>query len=216
MSNPCFKSVEDMQAWISGLPTADFASFDAPETLAISVDLNNGFAKKGALYSPRVEALIPKTVRFAKDCKQRSVRLVALTDCHNQTSPEFTGFPPHCVDGTDEPLVVEEIREYVDRIITKNSTNGFYRLMEQGLVEPYRNFIITGCCTDICIFLLAAAIKTWFNEQNTDCRVVVPVSMVDTYDAPGHDAGLLNTVFLCSMLSGGIEVVCDISIQQGK
>ncbi len=216
MSKPYIKSFEDMQARICCLPTVDLASFDASETLAISVDLNNGFAKKGALYSPRVEALIPKTVRFAQNCKQLGVRLVALTDCHNHASPEFTGFPPHCVEGTDEPLVVEEIRELADSIITKNSTNGFYRLMEHGLVAPYKNFIITGCCTDICIYLLATAIKTWFNEQNTDCRVVVPVSMVETYDAPAHDAVLLNTAFLCSMLSGGIEVVSDISLQQGK
>ncbi len=82
--------------------------------------------------------------------------------------------------------------------------------MEHGLIEPFHNFIITGCCTDICVFTLATAIKTWFNEQNRNCRVIVPVSLVDTYAAPAHSASLLNPVFFGSMLDGGIEVVADI------
>ncbi len=216
MPKQCIESLEDMYKRIDCLPTAELLSFIPSETLAISVDLNNGFAKKGTLYSDRVKALIPATARFAEECVRRGIRLIALTDNHDEHSPEFSEFPVHCLDGTDEPLIVEEIRAYVDCVIPKNSTNGFYRLMEQGLVAPYRNFIITGCCTDICVFQLATAIKTWFNEQNANCRVVVPVSMVDTYDAPAHDAELLNTVFLCCMLNSGIEVVHDISLQQGK
>lgn len=210
MSQPLQDTLQGMQERISTLPSMNIDSLPPGKTLSISVDLNNGFAKKGALYSPRVEALIPKTVSFVKRCRELCIPIIALTDCHGEDSPEFVGFPPHCLDGTDETLVVEEIRNLVDRIIPKNSTNGFYRLQEQGIIDKYTNFIITGCCTDICIFQLATAIKTWFNEKNASCRVIVPASLVDTYDAPGHDAQLLNAVFFSNMLSAGIEVVRDV------
>ncbi len=210
MTDNSFAAFSVLQAKMDCLPSLRLQSIPAADTLAISVDLNNGFAKHGALYSERVAALIPGTVRFAQQCKSLAIRLIAVSDHHSPDSPEFSGFPPHCLQGTDEPLIVEELRGFIDQTIAKSSTNGFYRLMEHGLIEPFHNFIITGCCTDICVFTLATAIKTWFNEQNRNCRVIVPVSLVDTYDAPAHSASLLNPVFFGSMLDGGIEVVADI------
>lgn len=192
------------------LPVIALDTLPPDSTLAISVDLNNGFAKRGALSSTRVGALIPATAAFAGRCAAHGISLVALTDCHDQYSPEFEGFPPHCLRGTDEPLVVEELRGFVARTVEKNSTNGFYRLLEEGLIDPYRQFIITGCCTDICILQLACAVKTWFNEQNRPCRVIVPVSLVDTYDAPEHNAQLYHAMAQNLMAYAGVELAAEI------
>ncbi|MFA9380654.1 MAG: cysteine hydrolase family protein [Acetanaerobacterium sp.] len=203
-------ALEQMESRINSTDPLDLRTLMQEQTLALSVDLNNGFAKHGALYSERVNALIPQTIEFAKGCRQQGIRVVALCDRHTDASPEFLGYPPHCMADTDEPLPVEELRGYLDDTLYKNSTNGFYRLAEQGLIEPYQNFIITGCCTDICIFQLATAVKTWFNERNDARRVIVPIHLVDTYDSPAHDARLLNAAFLCSMMDCGINVASDI------
>ena len=50
------------------------------------------------------------------------------------------------------------------------------------------------------------AAKAYFNTRNQDGRVVVPTALTDTFDAPGHPADLLNTVFWRSMQDNGVEL----------
>lgn len=211
MNENIISALAEMEQRVGNSPSLSLASLNADETLLVSVDMNNGFAKQGALFSERVKALIPRTTAFAAASEEHGLVLVALCDHHNEQSIELNGgYPPHCLEGTEEPNLVHELQAFFPTVIEKNSTNAFYKMRTKELLSDYKNFIITGCCTDICIFQLACALKTYFNEQNDNRDIIVPVSLVDTYDSPQHPAQLMNTVFLCSMMDNGIHVVSDI------
>ncbi|SDN39146.1 cysteine hydrolase family protein [Acetanaerobacterium elongatum] len=211
MNDYIISALEEMEQRVRSAQPLSFSGLNPEETLLVSVDMNNGFAKQGALFSERVKALIPKTAALAAACEEHGVVLVAVSDHHNEQSIELNGgYPPHCLEGTDEPSLVSELQAFFPTVIEKNSTNAFYKMSTKELLSDYKNFIITGCCTDICIFQLACALKTYFNEQNDLRDIIVPVSLVDTYDSPQHPAQMMNTVFLCSMMDNGIRVVSDI------
>ena len=48
------------------MPIKNLSDLDLNKTELFIVDINNGFAKEGALYSPRVENLINPIVKFTK------------------------------------------------------------------------------------------------------------------------------------------------------
>ncbi len=201
---------------LADLPDLDLSTLDPTTTVLVIIDMNNGFAKAGSLYSDRVNALIPGIVAIARQCRERGIPIVAYSDCHREASLELRSYPTHCLKDTEETVVISELQEVgIDHCITKNSTNGLLAHPDLNLTGALgrgdeRNFIIVGDCTDICIYQYAVTLKAFFNEQDTDARVIVPTSLVDTFDAPGHGADLLNVVFLNSMLANGVEVVARI------
>lgn len=71
-------------------------------------------------------------------------------------------------------------------------------------------FIITGVCTDICVHQFSLTLKTYFNKQNKESRVIVPVNTVETYDLGMHNGDLMNIMALYSMTVNGIEVVAGV------
>ena len=46
--------------------------------------------------------------------------------------------------------------------------------------------------------------------QNRQSRIVVPMALTATYDAPGHPAGLTELASFQNMQTSGIEIVSDI------
>jgi len=179
---------------------------DLSKTLLAIVDINNGFAKGGALYSDRVEKLITPIEELAKYMINNGAEVVAFTDCHSEESPEFTCYPKHCLRGTEESEIIDELKELNIKVIKKNSTNGF--LEEAFKLEPHiENVIIVGDCTDICIYQFAISVRADFNKKNEGKRVIVPMDYVDTFHAPFHNGDFMNAVFLSSMMDNGIEVV---------
>lgn len=187
-----------------------------PENTAlIIIDMINGFAKGGNLYSKNMENLIPTIKATAQKFKEKNMPIISYKDCHPRDSLEFIAYPEHCVIDTKESELVNELK-IVDSIIEipKNSTNAFlaynpYELLKEkfGEEKEFTNYIVVGGCTDICIYQFALTLKTFFNEKNKNSRVIVPINMVDTFDAEGHNSDVVNLFFLNSMISNGIEVV---------
>ena len=211
MDNKMLASVfSEMEERLNKLPGLSVKELDFSRTVVISIDINNGFAKGGALYSERIENLIPKTKELARLCKDNGIVIVALSDRHNAQSLELKSFPPHCMETTNEYLLVDEIVNLVPIIIEKNSTNAFFKFNQRELIQTYDNFIITGCCTDICIYQLAVTLRSYFNEMNIDKNIIVPMSLVDTYDGPCHNRDVMNNMFLNSMLDNGVQVVSNL------
>lgn len=203
---------------LNNLKTLDKEVFDPKKTMAISIDINNGFAKKGALYSPRTEKLIPDTKKLLTELSEVGVTILAYTDTHTKLSPELQAYPEHCMEGTEESEVVKELKEINGIVIKpKNATNGFIahnpllsttiETRSQEELDNIDTFIVTGVCTDICVYQFAISLKAYLNENNRDARVIVPKNLVDTFDAPNHNAEFLNAVFLESLINNGIEVV---------
>lgn len=196
---------------LTALPEVRFKDLEPQKTVLIIVDLINGFTKEGALQSPRVAALIPEIVKLSQRCEQLGIVKLAFADSHTEASPEFGAYPVHCLAGTSESDMVDELQTMGGyRLIPKNSTNGF---LEEEFQEwlaansAVDTFVIVGDCTDICIQQLAVTLMTWFNRQNRKSRVIVPINGVDTYDLGLHDAELMNVITFQVMIGNGVEVV---------
>lgn len=196
---------------LAQLPTIHLKDLAEPKTALVIVDMINGFAREGALKSPWVEALIPEIACLSRKCDGLGIPKVALSDHHTLASPEFEDFPAHCIEGTNEGEIVDEIKEIGGyTLIPKNSTNGF---LEEGFQQWFRDnpqintFIIAGDCTDICVPQFAITLKAWFNMHNKNSRIIVPVNAVDTYDLGTHNRDLMNVMALYNMMTNGIDIV---------
>ncbi|CCC57710.1 cysteine hydrolase family protein [Caloramator australicus] len=204
-------ALEEMKKFLEERPDLDIKELNSKETVLVIVDMINGFCKEGNLSSPRIKALIPETERILRLCKENEIKAIAFADSHSEDSPEFSSYPSHCVRGTWESEVVDELKEVAElKIINKNSTNGFLEDEFQDWLKnnpQIKNFIIVGDCTDICVEQFANTLKAYFNMKNIKARVIVPISAVETYDLGYHYAELLNIAALMIMAGNGVEIV---------
>jgi nicotinamidase-related amidase len=201
---------------LEGLKKINLKDLQSKQTALVIVDMINGFAREGALKSPRVEAIIPDIVKLSKQCDELGISKLAFADNHTEASPEFGAYPQHCMIGTNEAEIVEEIKEVGGyKLIPKNSTNGFHEEEFKkwlGENKQINTYIITGDCTDICVSQFAITLKTWFNMQNKNYRVIVPINAVDTYDLGMHNGDLVNVMALYNMIINGVEVVKEVNL----
>ncbi len=216
--NSCRDTIPGIMDAIGKLPEISLKELTGeygPEgTVLVVVDMINGFAREGALKSDRVEAIIPEIEGLSRKCDSMGIRKLAFADCHTEASLEFGAYPVHCIKGTGESEMVDELKN-VGRyhVIPKNSTNGFLEeefqqwLRENGNV---RNFILVGDCTDICIEQFAVSLKAYFNIRDIKSRIIVPVNAVDTYDTGLHNAELMNIMALFTMMGNGVELAAAI------
>lgn len=196
---------------LRNLPKVNINDYDLNKTGLFIVDMNNGFAKEGPLSSPRVEKIINPIATLGKSLSSKINKVVAFTDTHTENSVELKSYPTHCLSGDKESQVVDEILSIDNmEILPKNSTNGFFAL-DMDKYKHLDNFIVVGCCTDICVYQFAVTLKTYFNENNLDKNIIVPMNLVETYDIDMvHSGDFLNTVFLNSMIQNGINVVKEV------
>ena len=156
------------------------------------VDMNVGFSQKGNLYSPRVGALVKPMAEFLSKLPLGN-RVVFLSDRHNSHDPELSRFPNHCMRGSGEELINGKLLLACSNInyelFYKNEHDVFVDTNEDRIIHPDsddNNWIVIGCVTDICIE--AAVGSLVMREQN----VTVIRNLIDTFDAPGHDAEEIN------------------------
>jgi len=188
----------------------------------VIVDMINGFVKKGVLADPFIGTITPEIVRLAKGYMENGDKVFAFRDAHDENCAEFGAFPPHCVKGTPEVELVDELKaveglEQYAQIIDKNSTSGF---VAPGFLEAIKGLdeiAIVGCCTDICIMNLAIPLKNWYNQFNIDANVVVPENAVETYNIPGvHERDEWNQMAMKFMKQAGVEIVKCIELGKRK
>ena len=209
--NNLLNELNSLKSNLDNLPTMNLCDLDLNRTDLFIVDINNGFAKGGSLYSPRIENLINPIVKFTKSVEKNIKSIIAFTDYHTKESIELLSYPTHCMKDTIECEIVDELKSIDNiKIIKKNSTNGFFALNDLNFNNT-DNIIIIGDCTDICIYQLAITLKSYFNQNNINKHIIVPINLVDTYNIDNvHPAELLNIVFLNSMIQNGIKVVKEI------
>lgn len=194
--------------------TINLESLNKDNTALFVVDMVVGFVYSGALSSPRVAAIVNNIAELNK--KTQGFKKMFFLDSHEKDSQEFRYFPYHCVTGTDEAELIPELKtEYSEGpetlYIEKNSTNGFHTKEFQNWLKKYEdevdNYIITGCVTDICVLQFALSLKSYFNENNKNKRVIIPMNTVETYDGGSHNGYLMNLFALYNMHTSGIEIV---------
>lgn len=177
------------------------------------IDMINGFVKEGALADPRINSIVPNLIQLMEGMNCRNV---FVCDSHPPHTREFDAFAPHCLIGTKEVEVIDELQPYIKRIMKKNSTNTFHcqdflSFLEEEM-DSYRDFIVTGCCTDLCVLQFVLTLQAWLNEHNKkEYRIIVPKNCVETYDIPNvHSAKEWNDISLKMMQMNGILVVDSI------
>ncbi|MGX4265099.1 isochorismatase family cysteine hydrolase [Clostridioides difficile] len=203
--------LEALKSNLDNLPIEKIENYDLGKTALFIIDVNNGFARQGALYSPRVESLIKPIEMFTKKISNKLNKVIAFTDSHTPKSIELLSYPVHCLENDVESELVDELKSIENlQILPKNSTNGFFAL-ENLDFDNIDNIIIVGDCTDICIYQFAITLKSYFNQHNIEKNIVVPMNLVDTYDIPNvHPAEILNLVFFNSMIQNGVNVLKEI------
>lgn len=209
--NNLLKELEALKNNLDTLPVEHVSNLHLDKTDLFIIDMNNGFAKGGALYSPRIESLIDPITNFSKNLSSKVNKIVAFTDSHPQDCLEFSSYPIHCLSNDSESEVIDELKSIDNlQILEKNSTNGFFALGNMNF-NNVDNIIIVGDCTDICIYQFAVTLKTYFIQNNINKNIIVPMDLVDTYDIANiHSGDLSNIVFLNSMIQNGVNVVKSI------
>lgn len=80
------------------------------EKLLIVVDMVNGFVREGAMADPYIEHIIPEIKRLVENNK--SNKTIFIKDCHEEDAVEFLAYPKHCLKGTSESELVDELKEF--------------------------------------------------------------------------------------------------------
>lgn len=179
--------------------------------LLVIVDMNNGFTREGVFKNPYQEALIPGINKLALEYENNNHEIVMINERHDVDSKEFNTFPPHCIKGTSEAEIVDELKwiEEIAPTYHKNSTNGM--LIEEMIDylhehEDLDEVVITGGVTDICVLEMALTMKKYFDHFNLNTNVIVAEDLVDTYDAEWHDREKYNELAFVLMNQAGIEI----------
>jgi nicotinamidase/pyrazinamidase len=161
-----------------------------PRRAVVVVDMLVGFVRRGNLASSRYEAMVPRLVERLAAAEAEGADLVFLIDTHARDDPEFAMFPEHCVEGSGEDEVIPELKEFADRgtVVRKRTFSGFHETDLADVLDRLRpeSVEVAGVCTDICVLHTVAGLRA----RGYD--VLVHGDLVETYDAPGHDAGEFN------------------------
>lgn len=156
----------------------------------IVVDMVNGFVKEGVLHDPAIGRIIPNQIKLIKETLAEGQLVVFIKDTHNNDAIEFRRFgnTKHCVAGTNEAELVEELKVYEDRdnviSVQKNSTSfmeapQFRKVAEE--LENVKEFGVVGCCTDICVFNGSMGLANYLDQKNSDAVIKVYQDAVATY-----------------------------------
>jgi nicotinamidase-related amidase len=166
----------------------------------IVIDMLKGFHKMGKMANPRMAIIIPRIQELLeRKSRKEGCLTIFLQDSHERNDPEFEIFPEHCIRGTRETKIIDELQEFSllpnSCVIPKSKYSGFYgtRLGLKLQVEDPERVIVMGVCTDICVRYTVADLR------NRGYSVVVPSDCVETFDAPGQDAEAENASALRHM-----------------
>ena len=187
----------------------------------IVVDMVNGFIKEGNMKDRTIEKIIPENERLINEFIKEEEGLIFIKDCHEDNSIEFKKFPKHCVKGTSEANLVDELLKYEQNALVyeKNSTSAIFAphfIDDISKMENLSEVVITGCCTDICVSNLAIPLQNYFDENNKEVNIIVPENAVETYDSPYHPRDIYNDMAFKLMNQAGIKLVKKYEKRRGN
>lgn len=167
-------------------------NFEEIEEVLIIVDTVNGFMVGGLMANPKAMHIVPKQIKLIEKILERNGLLIFAKECHDDNSTEFNDFPSHCLAGSWESELIEELKPYEKYGITieKNSTSfvfarGFLTLMK--LLKNLKRVYGNGVCGDICVPNGFMPLKNYFDQNNRNVEIVIPLDSIDTFDSFNHD-----------------------------
>lgn len=180
--------------------------------LLIVVDMVNGFIKEGALANKDAMHIVPKQIELIEKFLKRKQGILFIKDTHTENSIEFQSFPPHCIKGSSEANLIDEFLKYEkDGLsIEKNSTSfifaeGFLKLIDE--MKNLKRVIGVGVCSDICIPNGFIPLKNYFNQNNKDIEIIVPIDSVETFNSPNHNRDEYTKASNILMAQSGIKLI---------
>lgn len=185
-------------------------NFKDVERLLINIDMVNGFINFGAMHDKRIANIIKPQIELINKYNGNNDELIFVCEGHSENASEFSKFPKHCIKGSDEAEVVDELKPYANKIYYKNSTSAIFAkdfLTDIAKMVNLKEVILMGCCTDICVLNLAIPLANYFDEINKAVKIVVPKNVVETYDAPNHSAEKFNEMAFTLMSQAGVNVI---------
>ncbi|MGL4656076.1 MAG: cysteine hydrolase family protein [Sarcina sp.] len=213
------KFLEFMKNDLSNVTEVSLKELNANKenTAVIVVDMVKGFYNEGPLANEKVGEIIQDIVRL--DEITQDYKKVFFIDSHPENAKEFESYPPHCVEGTIEAELIDELQasESIDNkntvIVRKNSINGFHSKELKEIVddENIKYIIVVGVCTDICVKNFVMSAVTYINQFNLDKEIIIPTNMVETFDADFHSREFWNLTSLFEMKTNGVRIVKDIN-----
>ncbi len=150
------------------------------------VDMLKGFCEEGRpLYcGPGVATIIPFIRKLIAGYNQRDETVVFICDSHEPNDLEFEMFPPHCIRGSEEAEVIDELRGVATNevVIPKTRYSGFFGTDLEELLAGIAPDVVevVGVCTNICVLYTVAELR------NRDYPVRVYRRGVASFDAGGH------------------------------
>ena len=155
-------------------------------SVVLIVDMVRGFLEPGHnLYcGDQSREIIPHVRQLLERERRAGSAVLFVSDHHDPDDLEFQVFPVHCVKGTEEPEVIQELADFVTarNVIAKNRYSGFFNTDLAQRLEQLRpdKLIICGVCTDICVLYTSA------DARNRDYLVEVPADCVASFDPEAH------------------------------
>lgn len=179
--------------------------------LLVVVDMVNGFIKSGVMHDEDINRITPRIKSLVEKYLSEKEGVAFIKDTHTDDSVEFRKFPPHCVVGTGEEELIDELKPYEQYGMSfeKNSTNTMYApgfMKEIDAMPNLEEVVISGCCTDICVLNLALPLTNYFDQNNRMVEIRVPENVVETYNSETHNREEYNQMSLKLLKQAGIGV----------
>ncbi len=181
--------------------------------LLINIDMVNGFVKEGMLAAPSIQRIVPRQIELLEEAlNSKNSGIAFVTDAHTTNAMEFKTYPKHCLLGTKESEIIDELKEYESTALhyLKNSTNLIFApyLQEELLLLRHLEKVrLTGCLSEVCVLNGAIGLKTFFDEHDKNIEVCVHADAIDTYDAKNHNANEVTEKALHDMEANGIKIL---------
>ena len=182
------------------------------ESLLVVVDVINGFINEGNMKDSYIRHIIPGIEELVKEyISNPKSEVFYIRDSHKVDSMEFKKFPLHCLEGTSESEMVEELVAYQDRVRAyfKNSTSAMFAkglMTDLDKMNKLKQVVVVGCCSDICIINFALPLINYFDEDNKSVEIVVREDLIETYDASYHSREEYNDISIKLLKQAGIKV----------
>jgi nicotinamidase/pyrazinamidase len=150
------------------------------------VDMLVGFMEKGhPLYcGDNARSIIPVVVEKAQEFTDRGDPVIFIADHHAPDDLEFKQFPPHCIEGTREAEVIDELQPFVkpEYLVPKTRYGAFYNTRLETMLSEIapESVEIVGVCTNICVLYTVEELR------NRDYMTIVHRDGVASFDGDAH------------------------------
>ena len=159
-------------------------------TALLVIDMIRGFlhkkvnGKKCALYVPGAMSIIPEIIKEV--CKlEQGDYVYFMKDCHDKNDKEFKHWPKHCVIGSHERDLTSafgNVTSYLGKahcvVLNKSRFSAFYNTELDSclFLRDVERIIITGVCTEVCVFATA------LDAAYRDYDVIIPRKCVHPFN----------------------------------